>query len=152
MEASRAPSTPSLLTGGGGFLCSAFAGSCLWGVKVVLCLVPPAWVVPVDRSLEMAPGFDCCGVPSWIEAVERVSGAFVWYSWKIKAQSEPAARFCRLQTLNKNKKREGTTEAVKPLVDLAPEKAVVVLSSHATIEENKSSYGSYDAIPSLTTL
>ncbi|KAF2560896.1 hypothetical protein F2Q70_00017192 [Brassica cretica] len=74
------------------------------------------------------------------------------YSWKIKAQSEPAARFCRLQTLNKNKKREVTTEAVKPLVDLAPEKAVVVLSSHATIEENKSSYGSYDAIPSLTTL
>ncbi|KAH0888942.1 LOW QUALITY PROTEIN: hypothetical protein HID58_051371 [Brassica napus] len=23
-------------------------------------------------------GFDCCEVPSWIEAVERVSGAFVW--------------------------------------------------------------------------
>ncbi|KAF2552336.1 hypothetical protein F2Q68_00036063 [Brassica cretica] len=49
-------------------------------------------------------------------------------------------------------KREVTTEAVKPLVDLAAEKAMVVLSSHTTIEENKSSAGSYDAIPPLTTL
>ncbi|KAF3506142.1 hypothetical protein F2Q69_00001213 [Brassica cretica] len=95
VEASRAPSTPSLLPGGGGFLCTAFAGSCLWGVKVVLCLVPPKLRlegVSGDDVVELLSlglyrwidrwrwhrGFDCCEVPSWIEAVERVSGAFVW--------------------------------------------------------------------------
>ncbi|KAL0878115.1 hypothetical protein Bca101_027821 [Brassica carinata] len=62
-----------------------------------------------------------------------------------------SAAYKRL-TLNKNKEREVTIEAVKPLVDLAAENTMVVLSSHATIEENKSSAGSYDAIPPLTTL
>ncbi|CAH8354943.1 unnamed protein product [Eruca vesicaria subsp. sativa] len=43
------------------------------------------------------------------------------------------------------------SRAVKPLVDLAVEKVMVVLSSHATIEENKSLAESYDVIPPLTT-
>ncbi|KAH0890729.1 hypothetical protein HID58_053158 [Brassica napus] len=34
-------------------------------------------------------GFDCCGVPSWIEAVERVSGAFVWVARGTQEHDHP---------------------------------------------------------------
>ncbi|KAH0921376.1 hypothetical protein HID58_021394, partial [Brassica napus] len=52
---------------------------CLEGVSGddVVELLSLGWYRWIDRW-RWHRGFDCCGVPSWIEAVERESGASVW--------------------------------------------------------------------------